>query len=119
MKALTTLLVVGMFLTTVAIADDVDDVKAAEMDFRAKESAGNVEGYFAHKAPTYSIFPPTNGLLSEGQDIERAKMRLGDGAQRDMQIRNIDVQLYGNTAVSTYYLMSTTNGQVVSASGGT
>ncbi len=29
MKALTTLLVVGMFLTTVAMADDVEDVKAA------------------------------------------------------------------------------------------
>jgi len=108
MKALTTLLVIGMFATAVVLADDADDVKAAEMDFRAKESSGNVEGYFAHKAPTYTIFPPTSGLLSEGQDIERAKVRLGDGAQRDMQIRNIDVQLYGNTAVSTYYLMSTT-----------
>ncbi len=108
MKALTTLFIIGMFLTNVGFADDADDVKAAEMDFRAKESAGNVEGYFAHKAPTYTIFPPTSGLLSKGQDIERARARLGGGTQRDMQIRNIDVQLYGNTAVSTYYLMSTT-----------
>jgi ketosteroid isomerase-like protein len=98
----------SMFLTTAALAGDVDDIKAAEMDFRAKESAGNVEGYFAYKAPTYSIFPPTRGMLSEGQDIERAKARFGDAAQRDMQIRNIGVQLYGNTAVSTYYLISTT-----------
>ena len=29
MKALTTLFVVGMFLTTVAMADDADDVRAA------------------------------------------------------------------------------------------
>jgi len=29
MKALATLLIVGIFLTTVAMADDVDDVKAA------------------------------------------------------------------------------------------
>ncbi len=29
MKALTTLLVVGMFATTIAMADDADDVKAA------------------------------------------------------------------------------------------
>ena len=98
----------GMFLTASALAGDMDDIRAAEMDFRAKESAGNVEGYFAYKAPTYTIFPPTSGMLAEGQDIERAKARLGDGAQRDMQIRNIDVQLYGNTAVSTYYLVSTT-----------
>ncbi len=65
MKALTALLVIGMFATAVAMADDADDVKAAEMDFRAKESAGNVDGYFAYKAPTYSIFPPTSGQYTE------------------------------------------------------
>ena len=108
MKALTTLCVVGMFLTTVTLAEDVDDVKAAEVDFRAKESAGNVDGYFAYKAPTYSIFPPTSGLIAGGQSKERAYARFDPTAERDMQIRNIDVQIYGNTAVSTYYLVSTT-----------
>ena len=108
MKALATLFVVGMFLTTVTMADDGDDVKAAEMDFRAKESAGNVDGYFAYKAPTYSIFPPTSGLIAGGQSKERAHARLDPTAERDMQIRNIDVKIYGNTAVSTYYLVSTT-----------
>ena len=48
-------------------SDDADDVKAAEMDFRAKESAGNVDGYFACRAPTYSLFPATGGLISGGQ----------------------------------------------------
>ena len=40
MKALTTLLVVGMFATTVAIADDVDDVKAAVQGLFAAVNAG-------------------------------------------------------------------------------
>ncbi len=42
MKALTTLLVVGMFLTTVAMADDVDDVKAAVQGHFAALNAGDV-----------------------------------------------------------------------------
>ena len=46
MKALTTLCVIGMFLTTVTLADDADDVKAAEKDFRANGKAGNVDGCF-------------------------------------------------------------------------
>ena len=108
MKALTAMCVLGMFLTTVTLAGDEDDVKAAEMDFRAKESSGNVDGYFAYKAPTYSIFPPTSGLIANGQSKERAYARFDPTAERDMQIRNIDVQIYGNTAVSTYYLVSTT-----------
>jgi ketosteroid isomerase-like protein len=108
MKALTTLCVIGIFLTTVTLADDADDVKAAEKDFRAKEKAGNVDGYFAYKAPTYSIFPPTSGLIANGQSKELAYARFDPTAERDMQIRNIDVQIYGNTAVSTYYLVSTT-----------
>ena len=40
MKALTTLLVVGMFLTTVAVADDVDDVKAALNGLFAARNTG-------------------------------------------------------------------------------
>ncbi len=45
MKALTTLLVVGMFATAVAMADDVDDVKAAvQRDFVSRNS-GDVDAY--------------------------------------------------------------------------
>ena len=56
-RILSIVFLASMFLTTPALAGDVEDIKAAETDFRAKESAGNVEGYFAYKAPTYSIFP--------------------------------------------------------------
>ncbi len=42
MKALTTLFVAGMFLTTVAIADDVDDVKAAVQKYITALNTGDV-----------------------------------------------------------------------------
>ncbi len=39
---------VGMFLMPAALADDVDDVKAAEMDFMAAENAGGTDDFFKH-----------------------------------------------------------------------
>jgi len=53
-----TLCLLGMFLTTAALAGDVEDVIAAEMDSRVQEMAGNVDGYFKYKGSTYTIFPP-------------------------------------------------------------
>ena len=44
-----TLCLLGMFLTTAALAGDVEDVIAAEMDSRVQEMAGNVDGYFKYK----------------------------------------------------------------------
>ena len=43
-----TLCLWGMFLTTAALAGDVEDVIAAEMDSRVQEMAGNVDGYFKY-----------------------------------------------------------------------
>ena len=58
MKALTTLWLLGMFLAIPALADDVEDVKAAEMAARAAEAAGNTLGFFKNMVPEFSIFPP-------------------------------------------------------------
>ncbi len=98
-----TLCLWGMLLTTEALADDVEDVIAAEMDSRVQEMAGNVDGYFKYKGSTYTIFPPTGGLLSPGSKREQAQARFDAGMKFDMQTRNFDVKIYGGTAVSTYY----------------
>ncbi len=107
MKALTTLFVIGMFLTTVTMADAADDVRAAEMDSRAQEDAGNVDGYFKYMVPQFTIFPPTSGLLSEAPAKEVTQARLDAGMKFDMQIRNFDVKVYGDTAITTYYSVGT------------
>jgi len=98
-----TLCLWGMFLTTAALAGDVEDVIAAEMDSRVQEMAGNVDGYFKYKGSTYTIFPPTGGLLSPGSKREQAQARFDAGMKFDMQTRNFDVKIYGETAVATYY----------------
>ncbi len=62
MKVLTTLLVAGMFLTTAALADDVDDVKAAVLGYFAALSAGDANAQARYHMPEYSSFGPGGGL---------------------------------------------------------
>jgi len=66
MKALTTLCVIGMFATAVAMAGDVEDITAAELDSRAQEKAGNADGVYSYMVPEFSIYPPTARLVSHG-----------------------------------------------------
>ena len=98
-----TLFVMGTFLTTAALADDEDDVKAAVMDSRAQEHAGNIDGYFKYHVPQFTIFPPTSGFLSESPDKEVTQARFDAGMKLDMQMRNFDIKVYGDTAITTYY----------------
>lgn len=92
----------ALFLTTAVLADDVDDIKALEMDARVQESAGNVDGYFQYKGSGYTISPPTRGLLSPGSTQEQAQARFDAGMKFNMQMRNFDVKFYGDTALCTY-----------------
>ena len=50
MKAITTLFVVGMFVTTLAMADDVDDVKATIRGHFDAVNSGDVASYTPYYA---------------------------------------------------------------------
>jgi hypothetical protein len=95
------ILAAALLLTTTVLADDADDIKALEMDARAQEGAGNVDGYFQYKGSGYTIFPPTRGLLSPGSTKEQAQARFDAGMKFNMQTRNFDVKFYGDTALCT------------------
>jgi hypothetical protein len=75
-----TLFVIGMFLTAVAAGDDVDDVKAAELDLMEAENDGDMDRIFRHIAPGRSVFLPNGGLLVLGGTPEDKRRRQ---AQRD------------------------------------
>ena len=110
MKALTTLLVVGMFATTVAMADDVEDVKAAFLDFYASLSSGDVDGYIQHfSASGATAFETEGGLLSTSTLEELRRNRQAGasaGNNPNVQLRHMEVRVYGNTAVLTGYRVS-------------
>ncbi len=110
MKALTTLLVVGMFLTTVAIADDADDVKAAVQSYFDAINSGNAAGVARHRIPEYSVFVG-GGLSDRSSSIAQQRddfQALTDtGRKLDLRIQHLDVRIYGNAAVVTGYLTGT------------
>ena len=108
MKALTTLFVVGMFLTTVAIADDVDDVKAAVQSYVAALSAGDAGALTRLHATASTSFGAGGGLLATFDSPEERRnsfqATLDAGLKLNVQARNIDVRIYGSsTAVATNY----------------
>ncbi len=123
MKALTTLLVVGMFATAVAVADDADDVKAAGQRYMTALNTGDASAFMQLHAAENTSFGPGGGLLETFASLE--ERRNGFQAARDaglklnIQARHIDVRVYGNsTAVTTSYGVGTitlpngTTGQV-------
>ncbi len=113
MKALTTLLVVGMFLTSVAIADDVDDVRAAMERYFAALNAGDAETVFQYRIAERNFFAPGGGFLfTPTSSLEEQKKsfqnQVNAGRKRNFQLRHMEVKVYGNTAVVTGYVVGTT-----------
>jgi len=111
MKALTTLLVIGMFATAVAMADDVDDVKAAMQRNQAAVNSGDAYAATQILLEGNTRFGPTGGLLERLDPEKRRKDRQATfdaGVKFNLQDRHIDVRIYGNsTAVVTSYRMGT------------
>ncbi len=122
MKAWTTLLVVGMFLMTGAMADDVDDVKAKVHRFYVLLNSTDIEEA-AEYASLYvtgnSIFSAGGGFLGRYTSLdgrkERFERRLRGGFRDNYnQPRHSEVEVYGGMfAVETSY----TTGSSTSPSG--
>jgi len=112
MKALTTLLVVGMFATAVAMADDVDDVKAAMGRYFAALNAGDTETVYQYRIAARDFFAPGGGLLSTStSSLEEQKKsfqnQVNAGRKRNFRLRHMEVKVYGNTAIVTSYMVGT------------
>ncbi len=112
MKALTTLFVVGMFLTTVAMADDVDDVKAAVQGDFVSRNSGDAYAYAQAFLEGFTRFGFGGQLLERVDSLEELRKdrqaRFDAGVKFNLQDRHTDVSLYGNsTAVVTSYRVGT------------
>ncbi len=94
MKALTTLWVIGMFLTTAAMADDVDDVKASELEHFTTQSADVIT---QHHLAGHTGFGADDGLLGVTDSLEEErKTRRAEfdaGLTRNMQLRHLDAKI--------------------------
>lgn len=112
MKAWTTLFFISVFATAVAMADDVDDVRAEMERYFAALNAGDANAYIQHFVPQASTFVG-GGLLSTATSLEEQRRRfqasLDAGLKRNLQLRHLEVRVYGNTAVTTAYVVGTTS----------
>ena len=109
MKALTTLFVVGKFLTTVAMADDVDDVKAAVLEHFATLNAGNMANHIEqHHMPQLNRFT-RGGLRWHFGSLEEQKNQIqtsiNNGSKWNLGLTDVEVNVYGDTAVLSGYVV--------------
>ena len=111
MKALTTLFVIGMLATTVAMADDVDDVKAAMKGYFAALNAGDWNALSRYRMPAHSNFGRGGTLLVSSTSLAEQRNffpPVTAGLKFNFQLRHVEVKVYGNTAIVTGYLVGTT-----------
>ncbi len=108
MKTLTTLFMVGMFATAVAMADDADDVKAAVQRDFVSLTSGDAYAFAQSFLEGFTRFGFAGGLLERVDSLEEPRKdqqaRFDAGLKYNLQDRHIDVSVYGNsTAVVTSY----------------
>ena len=107
-----TLFVVGMVLTTPALADDVEDVKAAVHEFYVllnSTDAADAKAYAQLYAAGNTIFTAGGGFLGRTTSLEEREKgferRVRAGLRNNYnQPRHSEVEVYGNLfAVETFY----------------
>ena len=108
MKTLATLFVVSMFLTTVAMADDADDAKAVVLEHFTTLNAGNMDAHLEqHHIAQLNRFM-RNGLRVHFSSFEEQKNQIrtvyDNGSKYNLQLRDVEVNVYGNSAVVSGYL---------------
>ncbi len=100
---------IGMFPTAVAMADDVDDVKAAVQKYITALHTGDVNAYVQSRTPEYSAFGG-GGLVERYHSLEEQRSRfqsnINSGVQFNLQIRHLDVRVYDNAAIVTGYTVA-------------
>ena len=107
---MTAVVALMIFSPATARADDVADVKAAELAFNAAQNSGNTDGMFKYLQPERTVFGPSGGRLFEGwtaESKERRQAAFDIGRKIDLSIEDLQVRVYGDTAVSTFYRIGT------------
>ncbi len=111
MKALTTLWVVVMFLMPAALADDVDDVKAALQRYMIALNAGDANAWIQLHAVGNTRFSPGGTLLEKYDSLEERRKNqqatFDAGVKSNIQTRHLEISVYGDTAVTTNYGVGT------------
>jgi ketosteroid isomerase-like protein len=105
-----TVLAVVTHFTPLLGAEDVVDVKAAEMAFNAAQNAGDTDGMFKYLLPDRTVYGSSGGPLGEGWTETSKKRRQAEfdaGRKIDLRIEDLKVRIYGDAAITTFYRIGT------------
>ena len=108
------LLIVGLALASpLVFADDAADiakVKANELAFNAAQNEGRFVDMFNFMLRTRTVFPTSGARMITGWSDADVKRRLDDlaaGRQTNLQVEDLQVQIFGDTAIATFYRLGT------------
>ena len=113
MKKLNFMIILGLILaaSTSAMADDVADIKSAMEKHFATFNAGDAAGHVAHHMASNSSFDADGGVLAvyDSSEEESAELQASfdEGLKFDLKLVDLDVAVYGDTAVVTSLLTGT------------
>ena len=113
MKKLNLMIIVGLILTASAsaMADDVADIKSVMDKHFATLKAGDAAGHVAHHMASNSSFDGDGGVLAvyDSSEEESAELQASfdEGLKFDLKLVDLDVAVYGDTAVVTSLLTGT------------
>jgi len=107
MKKLNFIIILGLILTasTLAMADDVADIKSTMNKHFVTFNEGDAAGHIAHHKAVNSSFGADGGALTVNDSLEEelAELQAGfdEGYKYDFELVDLDVAVYGDTAVVT------------------
>ena len=107
MKKLNLMIIFGLVLaaSTSVMADDVAEITAAMEKHFVTFKAGDAAGHIAHHMAGHSSFDPEGGALAVNDSLEEETAELqadfDEGYKFDFQLEDLDVAVYGDTAVVT------------------
>lgn len=111
LTAITMIFGLVVLLTTVAVAGDVEDIKKATLQHFVTFNAGDVAGHVEHHLKGHTGYGPNGGLLDVNESLKEEKKSLqadfDAGLKFNLQVRHLEVKVYGNTAVTTCYIVGT------------
>ncbi len=104
------ILLLGFAPTTNPAADDVEDIKQATLDHFATLNSGDAEAHIQDHLEGNTAYAADGGLLDNSsleEQVAGLKAGYDSGVRINLNPRHMEVQVYGNAAVVTCYLVGT------------
>ncbi len=117
--AVTVAMVVSLCPVLTVRAGDIEDIQALEQGHYAARTRGDVATWMSYHVVGRDSFGPGGAKLETSTSLEAERKKLEEtlksGAKYNHKLENIQVRIFGNTAIATSYITGTStspDGQV-------